>query len=210
MDQRKLSAGGGLLGFLALIAWPATAQAHTQVEGVPDILNGLLHPLGTPPHLLILVGLGLLAGQRQPPNLKKPLLVFVPLSAVALLLTITGATTSSIDPKVLACLTSCVALCAGTLVALEAPPPPLGYMALFAAAALILGFDSGVETGSIATKLQRLLGTWLSLSLVTFNLAYYVSHWTKQKWQKIGIRVGGSWLIAISFLVLAFSLRGGK
>ena len=205
MDKRKLRAGRLLPVFLILVAWPATAQAHTQVEGVPDILNGLLHPLGTPSHLLILLGLGLLAGQQQPLNLKTPMLAFLPLSAAALLLTLTGAITSVYPPVLV-----CIALCAGTLVALEAPLPRLGFMALFAAAALVLGFDSAVETGTTDAVLQRLFGTWLSLSLVVFNLAYYVSLWTKQKWQKVGIRVAGSWLIAISFLVLAFSLRGGK
>jgi hydrogenase/urease accessory protein HupE len=205
MDKRKLRAGRLLLGILVLFVLPATAQAHTQVEGVPDILNGLLHPLGTPSHLLILLGLGLLAGQQQPPNLKTPILVFVPLSAGALLSTLTG-TITSVYPPVLICL----ALCAGTLVALEAPLPRLACIALFAAAALVLGFDSAVETGTPDAVLKRLFGTWLSLSLVVFNLAYYVSLWAKKKWQKVGIRVVGSWLIAISFLVLAFSLRGGK
>lgn len=202
MDQSKLRVGRLLPVLLVLFAGPATALAHTQVEGVPDVLNGLLHPLGTPSHLLILLGLGLLAGQQSPLNLKTPLLAFLPLSAAALLLTITGAITSVYPPVLIG-----LALCAGALVALEAPLPRLACMALFAAAALALGFDSAVETGSRAAVLQRLFGTWLSLSLVVFNLAYYVSLWAKAKWQKVGIRVLGSWLIAISFLVLAFSLR---
>lgn len=205
MDKRKLRVGRLLPVFLVLVVWPATAQAHTQVEGAGPILNGLLHPLGTPSHLLILLGLGLLAGQQSPLNLKTPMLAFIPLSAAALLLTLTGAITSVYLPVLI-----CIALCAGILVALEAPVPRLAFIALFAAAALAIGLDSAVETGTIDAKLKRLFGTWLSLSLVVFNIAYYVSFWTKQKWQKVGIRVVGSWLIAISFLVLAFFLKSLK
>jgi urease accessory protein len=203
MDKRKLRAGRLLPGLLVLFAGPATAQAHTQVESAGPVLNGLLHPLGTPSHLLILLGLGLLAGQKSPLNLKTPMLAFLPLSAAALLLTLTGAIISVYPPVPI-----CLALCAGALVALEVTLPRLGFIALFAAAALVLGFDSAVETGTIDAVLKRLFGTWLSLSLVVFNIAYYVSFWTKQKWQKIGIRIVGSWLIAISFLVLAFLLKG--
>jgi len=202
MGKPKFLRSRRLPVWLVLFAVPATAHAHTQVEGVGDVLNGLLHPLGTPAHLLILLGLGLLAGQQSPPNLKTPMLAFLPLAAGALLLTATGIITSVYQPILIG-----MALCVGTLVALEAPLPRLACMALFGAAALALGLDSGVETRSTVTVLKRLFGTWVSLGLVVFNLAYYVSLWAKQKWQKVGIRVCGSWLIAISFLVLAFALR---
>ena len=202
MDKPKLGLRRWLPIFLVLVAVPATAHAHTQVEGVGDVLNGLLHPLTTPSHLLILLGLGLLAGQQSPPNLKTPMLAFLPLAAAALLLTTTGAITTVYQPVLIG-----IALCTGILVALEAPLSRLACMALFGAAAVAIGLDSAVETGSTVAVLKRLFGTWISLGLVVFNLAYYVSLWTKQKWQKVGIRVTGSWLIAISFLVLAFSLR---
>jgi urease accessory protein len=202
MNKPKLGPRRWLPIFLVLVAVPATAHAHTQVEGVGDVLNGLLHPLTTPSHLLILLGLGLLAGQQSPPNLKTPMLAFLPLAAAALLLTTTGAITTVYQPVLIG-----IALCTGVLVALEAPLSRLACMALFGAAAVAIGLDSAVETGSTVAVLKRLFGTWVSLGLVVFNLAYYVSLWTKQKWQKVGIQVTGSWLIAISFLVLAFSLR---
>jgi urease accessory protein len=202
MNRRKLRVGRLLPVFLLLVALPATAHAHTTIQGAGDVLNGILHPLATPSHMLILLGLGLLAGQQSPPNLKTPMLTFLPVSAVALLLTMTGAITAVYPPVLIA-----IALCAGILVALEAPLPRLACIALFAAAAIAIGLDSAVETGSTVAVLKRLFGTWVSLALIIFNLAYYVSLWTKQKWQRIGIRVVGSWLIAIAFLVLAFSLK---
>lgn len=202
MNWRKLRVGRLLPILLVLFALPGAAHAHTSIQGAGDVLNGLLHPLTTPPHVLILLALGLLAGQQSPPNLKTPMMTFLPVSAGALLLTMTGAIAAVYPPVLIA-----IALVGGILVALEARVSRLACIVLFAAAAVALGLDSAVETGSTVTVLKRLFGTWISLSLIVFNLAYYVSLWTKQKWQKIGIRVVGSWLIAISFLVLAFSLR---
>ena len=202
MGVRNLRLGRLLSALVLFFAVPATAHAHTQVEGVGDVLNGLLHPLTTPSHLLILLGLGLLAGQRAPLNLKTPMMTFLPLAAIALLLTMTGAVKTVYPPVLIA-----IALIAGILVAMEARPPRLAYIALFAAAAVAIGLDSAVESGDTVAMLKRLFGTWVSLGLMVFNLAYYVSLLAKQKWQKIGVRVVGSWLIAISFLVLAFLLR---
>jgi len=202
MGRRKIYPGRWPAVLLILIAFPATVRAHTQVEGLGDVLNGILHPLTTPPHLLILLGLGLLVGQQPPPNLKTPMVIFLPIAGISLLVTLTGVI-ANIYPPILVAL----ALVTGALVAMEVQPPRFAYVALLAAAAVTIGLDSGVESGSGFSVLKRLFGTWVSLGLTVFNLAYYETLWAKQKWQKVGIRVLGSWLIAISFLVLAFSLK---
>ena len=73
-----------LLPVLALLlAFPAAAQAHTPIPGMGEFAGGLLHPLTTPFHVLILLGLALLVGQQVPMRLKLPLSVFLPLSAAA-------------------------------------------------------------------------------------------------------------------------------
>jgi urease accessory protein len=196
-----------LLPVLALFVFtfPVEAQAHAPVKGMGDLFNGLLHPLTTPAHLLIVLGLGLWIGQRTPLNLKTPMLVFAPLSAAALLGTMTGAVTT-VHPSFLLAL----ALVAGALVALDKPLPTLWAGALFALAALGLGFDSGVDSTTTATVLKTLLGTWISLLLLVVDIAIYISLCTKKPWQKIGVRVVGSWIVAISLLVLAFALKKGK
>lgn len=130
------------------------------------------------------------------------MLVFAPLSAVALLLTLTGFITGVYQPILI-----CIALCAATLVALEKPLSPWAASLMFAAAALAIGLDSGVENGTIKVVLKTLLGTWICLLVVILVLAYYVSLCAEKKWLKVGIRVVGSWIIAISLLVLAFSFR---
>lgn len=185
-----------------LLALPATASAHTAIGGVGDFFGGVLHPLTTPTHLLVLLGLGLLAGQHSPLNLKIPLAVFIPVSAIALLFTTTGMV-KTVSPTVLIG----IALVAGLLVALEKQLPAIASGAVFALAALALGLDSAVETGTAISIVKTLLGTWLGLILAVADIAYYLSFFTKHKWQQVGIRVAGSWITAASFMILAFALR---
>ena len=130
------------------------------------------------------------------------MLVFASASAIALLLTTTGLITTIYQPVLLG-----IALCAATFVALEKSLPSLASLTLFAAAALAIGLDSAVESTSIATVIKTLAGTWISLAVLLADIAIYVSFCTKKNWLKVGIRVVGSWIIAITLLVLAFSLR---
>ena len=39
-----------------------------------------------------------------------------------------------------------------------------------------------------------------------FDVAYYTSLATRNHWPKVGVRILGSWIIAISLLMLAFSM----
>lgn len=130
------------------------------------------------------------------------MLVFVSASAVALLLTFTGWVSNVYPPVLLG-----LALGAAVLVALEKKIPPTGLHALLAVAALVIGLDSAVESSSTVSVLKTLAGTWISLGVLLADIAIYASFCTKKQWLKVGIRVIGSWIIAIALLVLAFSLR---
>lgn len=202
MNRRKLWSSRCLPVLILLFGFPAAAEAHMAIPGVGDFINGVLHPLRSPAHVLILMGLGLWMAQRTPPDFKTPMLVFAPLCAVALLFTITGKI-AMVYPPILVC----IALGTGILVVLEQPLPAWACRALFGIAAIAIGLDSAVETGSTATVLKTLLGTWLCLVVVVFDLGAYLSLCTKRKWVRVGIRVLGSWITAITLLVLAFFLR---
>jgi hydrogenase/urease accessory protein HupE len=93
------------------------------------------------------------------------------------------------------------------LLALDKDPPPLPFCAISAAAALALGLDSGAEPGPASTIAKTLLGNWISLIVLVYDVAIYVSLGGEAKWLKVALRIAGSWLIAISLLVLAFSFR---
>lgn len=201
--RRQLRLSRWLAAFILFLGvFPLPARAHTAINGMGEFVSGLIHPLTTPSHVLILLGLGLMIGQHTPMELKTPLRVFVPLSAVALLLTTTGFITA-VHQSVLVG----IALVAATLVALEKRLPPLAAGVLFAAAAIAIGLDSVVPPGVTQGVMKTLLGTWVSLVVVLLDVAIYVSFCSKRPWLKVGIRVLGSWIIAISLLVLAFSFR---
>jgi hypothetical protein len=192
-----LLAGLGIFGVLT-----STAHAHLTVEGVGDLGNGALHPLMTPAHVLVFLSLALFIGQRVPLDLKTPLWVFAPVSAAALLFTLTGRVGGVYQPLLVG-----IALVTAILVALDVRVPRIGCWLLCAAAAGGIGLDSGVDTGSTSAVLKTLGGTWLSLNAAVFYLAVCASNGSDKKWAKAGIRVLGSWIIAIALMVLAFSLR---
>lgn len=193
---------GVLAGFLVSLELISTAQAHMAAEGVGELANGALHPLTSPAQMLVMVGLALLLGQQVPFDLKTPARTFAPVSAIVLALTLAlGAV--GVAQRVLVG----IALCLGVLVGLEIRVPRLARALLCAAAAVGIGLDSSVESGPTGSRIKILLGTWFVINAIVFYLAICASNGADRKWAKTGIRVLGSWIIAISLMVLAFSLR---
>jgi hydrogenase/urease accessory protein HupE len=185
------------------LAVPSSAYAHSALPGSEGFANGLLHPVSTPTHVLVIIALGLFIGQRPPLDLKTPLPVFVPVLALALALTLTGKITVVLQPVLLV-----IALVLAALVALQKSMPPLANRVLAGVAAFAIGLDSGIESGSMAKVLQTLLGIWLMVILLVVNVAHYASMAAeKAEWLRVGIRVLASWIVAISLLMLAFALR---
>jgi hydrogenase/urease accessory protein HupE len=176
--------------------------AHLMVEGAGEMANGALHPLMTPAHMLVILSLGLLLGQRVPLDLKTPFRVFAPVSAAALLWTLGGRGGDVGQPLLIG-----IALVTAVLVTLEMKIPAWLRGLLCGAAAVAIGLDSAVDRGSTMSILKTLGGTWLSLNAAVFYLAACASNAEDRKWARVGIRVIGSWIIAISLMVLAFSLR---
>ncbi|MDR3401894.1 MAG: HupE/UreJ family protein [Chthoniobacter sp.] len=179
--------------------------AHMTAPGMGNFASGLLHPWMTPTHVLVLLALGLWLGQHVPLRLGMPCKVFAPLSAVALLLTTTGWVAVVPPPILLG-----IALVTAAVVALESRLPSSAGAVLLAVAAVAIGLDSAPETTSTPSAVfSTLAGTWVGLGLGLVNLAYYVSLAAERKrqWIRIGFRVVGSWIFAISLLMLAFALR---
>ncbi len=166
---------------------------------------GLLHPLVTAHHALLLLALGALAGQQAAVDLKWPMLLFVPVSGLALLLT-----TRMVVPEGLQCVILGAALVLALLLAASAPVPKVALAPSFALTAWALGLDSGVQAGAgIAATATTLVAIWVSLGLCIMNIAYYSAVIPQRQWTRIGIRIAGSWIAAICMLMLVFALRRG-
>lgn len=187
-----------------ILSWvlTSTAHAHMAAEGSNAFGNGALHPWITPGHVLVFVALALLLGQREPLDLKTPLIVFTPLSALALAWTMMDRSIAIPQSALLG-----IALTLGALVGLDAKLPRILSALLCAVASIGIALDSGVESGSGFTTAKILIGTWFSLNAAVLYLAICASHAVGKPWAKGGIRILGSWIVAISLMALAFSLR---
>lgn len=179
-------------------------SAHMTAPGMNAFSSGLLHPWMTPTHVIILLALGLWLGQHVPLRLGLPCKVFAPAAAVALAVSATK-WIIAVPPFILAA----IALVIAAAVALEARLPAAVRVMLLAAAAIGIGLDSGPDTTKALDTFSTLAGTWVSLGLGLVNIAYYVSlaAASQKQWIRIGIRVAGSWIFAISLLMVAFALR---
>lgn len=185
------------------LVFAPSAHAHARTQGMGDFSGGLLHPLLTPAHLLILIGLGLWVGQRRPLQLRSPVMWFAPFSAAGLLLT-----TQFQMPMGWQAALPAFALGIALLVAIAARLPPRVSALIFACSGLMVGLDSGLDGGgTVIGTGMTLLGTWISLNLCLANIAFYTSICPQHKWVQTGIRVAGSWIAAICLLVLAFALQ---
>ena len=204
-----MSLGKPRIGWLApallvLLARPSGADAHMTIQGINHFASGALHPLMTPAHVIVLLGLGLWMGQHPPLRIKFPLGVFAAFSAIGLALTTTG-WMSGVHPAMLAI----VALGAGAVVAIGRKLPAVVCATFCAAGAVAIGLDSSAEAGTALVVFSTLLGTWLAQLLVLLNVSHYISLAAEKnkQWLHIAIRVAGSWIVAISLLVLAFAFR---
>ena len=179
--------------------------AHGTIEGIGDLWNGILHPLREPAHIMVLCGLALIAGQRS--RIKTQIVFFLAASAAGIAFTLVGPRFALSQPPQY--LPSAVAGLTGAIVSTRLPLSLTAKTSLFAAAAFILGWDSGQDATDPLTLFKLLAGSWIGLAVVILNLANYASLCPKKQWAKIGFRVLGSWVAAASILFLAFTLRAG-
>ena len=170
--------------------------AHMPVTGLGEFAGGLLHPIFTPAHDLLLLSLGLLIGQRRPLELAKPVAALAGSAALGL----------CFAPGVPQAALICLALVVAGLVAVGLRWPLWALVGAAGGAGLLIGLDSSPDlTGFAAFKM--LAGVWVSLILCTVNIAFYASLLPPVRWAEIAVRVVGSWVVAIAVLMLAFALR---
>lgn len=183
---------------LSLLALTPSALAHSPIKGIGTFYNGVLHPVLVPAHLLLIVGLGLLLGQHAPRLSRYGWFAFVAAFWIGLAL---GQASSGMPETALLIL----ALIAGVLVVLEWSFGVVGVVALAIAAGLCIGLDSlsdAVQTGERWLAMAGMaVGGLLVVSYVGGVAAAMV-----QPWQRIGIRVAGSWTVASAALVLALAV----
>jgi urease accessory protein len=168
------------------------------------LLGGLLHPLAVPAHAIALLALGLLIAQQRLRARIAAIVLFVAALVAGL-----GAIVGGIGPtSALDVLLAATAL-TGLLVALARPMPALVSAPLAVVIGGALGLDSPPEVLAISDATIMLIGTGIGAALALAVVVVCASYLTLA-WQRIGMRILGSWIAASAILVLALRFAGGQ
>ena len=189
-----------LLVVLSLHAGTAQAASPAALGGA--FWQGLLQPLLNPPHALSLLALGLLFGRHG-----RAAWQFLGVFAVAMAAGLTAiALAVGATPAVDILLAN--AAVAGLLVALQSPLRNwLGWL-MAAMTGAAVGLDSPPTATTIAAGNASLGGSGLG-ACVTLAIVTGGAMLIRSDWQRIGLRIVGSWIAASAVLVLALRFSAG-
>lgn len=161
-------------------------------------VDGLLNPLTTPAHVLVLLALALLLVRQQ--GHSAVLLIFGLGLAAGLLAIVLAVETTPARTVLLA-----VAAALGAMVATAWAPKSLTVL-LAAMAGSALALDSPPQAVTLAEAYATLGGTALGAFAMLLVVSAVASH-AIADWQRLGVRILGSWIAASAILVLAVQLR---
>ncbi len=183
---------------LALLSAPA--QAHLVQTGAGAFYDGLAHVLVTPADLLVVVALGLLAGLRGKEAARAALFV---LPAAWLAGAVAGAALPAAGANLALWSGGLAVVACGALVAVDAR---LSRAACLGLGVLALGLQSAAAFAGARPEPLALAGAGCAVFiLVTLAGALVVSH--EVPWQRVAVRVAGSWIAASGLLMSAWLLR---
>jgi len=185
------------LGLLVLS--PVEAQAHLVTTGLGPFYDGISHFTLTPDDILPVLALALLAGLSGPSGGRAALFVLPVAWLAGGLLGLSRSSELSMPA-----LTASTLLGLGALVALDRKLP-LGLVAGLAAA---LGLFHGYLNGTAKLGALGLSGVAATLFVVVALVAAFVVS-LRAPWSRMAVRVAGSWLVAISMLMLGWTFRAG-
>jgi urease accessory protein len=185
------------LAVATMLLFPQTAHAHLVSARFGDFYAGMWHPLSALEHLLPMLALSLLAAQQGVGIARRVVLDF----CAALLV---GTTLAALWPGFPAVtwpnLASFVVL--GVLVASASRPAPEVMRVMSIGFGLTHGYANGLAMAP--STLAHLFVPGVAMAgVVLLTLVSAVAVSARLEWQKIGMRVAGSWIAAIGLLMLA-------
>ncbi len=186
----------------ALCLWPSAAQAHLVTTGFGRFYDGVAHLAMTPSDLLVVLGMGLLAGLGGA-RAARPVLVLMPAAWLC------GGLIGMVWPghsESPAIMTLSFGLL-GVLVVLDCRLPRGILLGLASGAGFLHGYTNGATMTAGGRDWLALVGaTTAVFVLATLLPAVVVS--LRQAWMRVAVRVAGSWIAAIGMLMLGWLARG--
>ena len=186
---------------LAICAVPQLVRAHVPFAGLNDLYNGLLHPVVVPAHLLLLAASGLFLGKQGSRVVPPAFLLFCLFTFIGLVATLFF--TGGVGELYLLG----VAAVIGLLIAANLRIPFFLCLIIAALTGFLLGLDTTQTVLVGKAKFFSLLGSGLGICFLFLYPLAFADYFGDRNWQKIGVRIVGSWVAASSILVLALSLN---
>jgi hydrogenase/urease accessory protein HupE len=176
------------------------ACAHPALQGATGFYGGLLHPLFVPTHAIAVLSLGLLIGQQMP-HWRWPLGLAYAAGLGIGFAAMISAFAPRFSTEVLVAATAIV----GALIALARPLPRLIICILAIAVGLALARDSSPGGISVREANVIIVGTFCG-AVILLGIVLEVAAIFRRTWQKLGVRILGSWIAASAVLVLTWQL----
>lgn len=191
----------GALALCALAAAPS-AWAHGDSARLGSFFGGVMHPLLEPAHLVALLALGLLIGQRGEDAMRR---LLAPLAAALAV----GLALAALWPPVQAWPTTVALLAAaalaGAVVAADLMLPRNLQALATVTIGLGIGLSSPAEGATILSRFVMAAGVALGVCAWVTLVATGVAA-LQRPTARLLVRVTGSWLLACALLVLALSV----
>jgi hypothetical protein len=162
------------------------------------VLSGLAQ-FFAPSHLLAVVAIGLLAGQGV---MRFPVATFgafafgLAMGSIMIAAALRGESMIALIG---------IAAMAGIAIAVALPIPAFARIIAAAAAGATLAFNAPPQAITIPSAVATQVG-FAAAALATFGLIASIATRADRPWQRIGLRVVGSWIAASAILVLALRL----
>jgi hydrogenase/urease accessory protein HupE len=189
-------------GVAVVLLWlmAPVALAHSPIKGLDSFYAGVLHPVFVPAHVMSVLVLGILIGQQG----VKPL----QLAVMAFLLSVGGGLiVTGLYPEVqVGSPLLAVAALVAVLVAWCRPMPQPVYAVVAVVLGMLLGMDSVQSELTGRARWAALLGSGIAIYLLTLYAMVFAEYFSRHAWQRIGLRVIGSWIAAAALLVLSLRL----
>ena len=176
------------------------ACAHPAFAGATGFYGGLLHPLFVPTHAIAVLSLGLLIGPQMPHGRWPVALAYAAGLGIGF-----AAMILAFAPRFSAEALLAITAIVGALVALARVLPWPIVCVLALAVGIALAFDSSPGGISVREANVIIVGTFCGAVILLWAILVVVASF-RREWQKLGMRILGSWIAASAVLGLVWQL----
>ena len=196
--------GRNLWLLVPALLWPAPAHAHLTSTGFGPFYDGLAHPFVTPEDLLPVLALTLLAGLRGARPGRWVLFALPAAWGVGM-----AAGRLASPPASAVWLTCGLTIALGALTAADRKLPLSAIAGLAATLGLVHGCLNGAGLAHARGAAQGMAGIACAIFVIVALAAGPVVS-LRAAWARVAVRVAGSWIAAMGFLMLGWTVRNAR